>query len=73
LKTLLGGGFDEDVGVPPPFRWQKDAAGMRQKWGRELLPDPFHNPNLGITIEDLFDPAFPPRIGMLDHVGRRRK
>jgi GT2 family glycosyltransferase len=52
--------------VPPPFRWQKDAAAMRGKWGKELLLDPFHNPNLGITIEDLFDPAFPPRIGMLD-------
>jgi O-antigen biosynthesis protein len=45
-------------------RYEKEAALMRQRWGREIAADPAYNPNLTLAQED-FGLAFPPRVGLL--------
>lgn len=41
-------------------RFLREAEYMRQKWGLQLLTDPFYNPNLSLDRPD-FALAFPPR------------
>lgn len=38
----------------------REATFMQQKWGAELLHDPFYNPNLSLTLPG-FEVAVPPR------------
>ena len=39
----------------------KEAAFMQEKWGAELLHDPFYNPNLSLNLPG-FELAVPPRM-----------
>ncbi|MEM8987273.1 MAG: glycosyltransferase [Pseudomonadota bacterium] len=41
-------------------RLQNDVTFMREKWGDDVLLDPYYNPNLTLNTED-FALAFPPR------------
>jgi GT2 family glycosyltransferase len=38
----------------------REATYMQQRWGRELLHDPFYSPNLSLTLPG-YELAFPPR------------
>ena len=38
----------------------REASALQEKWGYELLADPFYNPNLSLKLPG-FDTAFPPR------------
>ena len=38
----------------------REASALQQKWGAELLSDPFYNPNLSLSLPG-FETAFPPR------------
>ena len=40
----------------------RDAARMQERWGRTLLDDPTHNPNLELNASDPSRPAWPPRV-----------
>ena len=52
-------GFDDSP--PKQVRFLAEIDYMNAKWGDVLKRDPFYNPNLSLG-EDLFSPAFPPRI-----------
>jgi O-antigen biosynthesis protein len=39
----------------------REAARFRDKWGAQLLADPYYNPNLSLTGSG-YKIAFPPRI-----------
>lgn len=39
----------------------REASYMQKKWGRELLRDPYYNPNLSLNLPG-FDLAAPPRL-----------
>lgn len=41
-------------------RTKREASYMMEKWGEQLLWDPYYNPNLGLSTPN-FDLAFPPR------------
>lgn len=42
-------------------QFTREAASMQQKWGFELLHDPFYNPNLSLNLPG-FEWAVPPRV-----------
>ncbi|MGI8430870.1 MAG: glycosyltransferase family 2 protein [Chthoniobacterales bacterium] len=50
----------EDTGEKQA-RFLAEVAYMNAKWGETLRADPFYNPNLSLD-EELFTPAFPPRL-----------
>jgi O-antigen biosynthesis protein len=41
--------------------FMRAAAFMQQRWGAQLLNDPFYNPNLSLDLPG-YDLAFPPRV-----------
>jgi hypothetical protein len=45
---------------PEQAEFLREASALQQKWGSELLSDPFYNPNLSLNLPG-FETAFPPR------------
>jgi GT2 family glycosyltransferase len=41
--------------------WTVETELMQRRWGKELLADPYYNPNLSLDALLLWEPAFPPR------------
>lgn len=46
----------------------REATFMQEKWGTELLHDPFYNPNLSLNLPG-FELAVPPRLPELSGAG----
>ena len=42
-------------------QFEREVTLMRKTWGEVLDNDPFYNPNLSLTFDNLFTLAFPPR------------
>jgi glycosyltransferase involved in cell wall biosynthesis/GT2 family glycosyltransferase len=42
-------------------QFAREAAYMQETWGRELLNDPFYNPNFSLNLPG-YELAFPPRV-----------
>jgi GT2 family glycosyltransferase len=59
--TFRGSGLREEA------KASGEAAYMRKRWGRQLLNDPFYNPNLTLNPPG-FTVAFPPRLTRLTSV-----
>ena len=41
--------------------FRREAGYMRDKWGRELISDPFYNPNLSLQLPG-YELSYPPRL-----------
>jgi GT2 family glycosyltransferase len=42
--------------------WTFESDLMRNRWGEELVADPYYSPNLSLDPLQLWEPAFPPRV-----------
>jgi GT2 family glycosyltransferase len=51
-----------DVGARAE-EWRREAALMQERWAEELVADPHYSPNLSLDPLQLWQPAFPPRVG----------
>ena len=50
------------AGDRQPFQTE-EVRRMRARWAKVTAADPFHNPNLGLTLGFEWQLAFPPRVG----------
>jgi glycosyltransferase involved in cell wall biosynthesis len=58
----LSRGYEDTV--EKKLRFAKEVAYMQSVWAKELIADPYYNPNLTIAHED-FSLAWPPRVSPL--------